>query len=112
MIVGALDTLSAAHWASGIDWPKGVAFHMFRKTAATLLHHHGKSGRQLCGWMGHHDPAFTIRTYVGEADEGLGDPAFFDGCVWRHAYDPASARSRPFRSGYVNVPCSDEAEER
>jgi integrase len=64
--------------ASGIDWPKGVAFHMFRKTAATLLHHHGKTGRQLSGWLGHHDPGFTMRTYVGEADEGLGDAEFLD----------------------------------
>jgi 3-mercaptopropionate dioxygenase len=30
------------------------------------------------------------------------------GCVWRHAYDPASGEARPFRSGYVNVVC-DEA---
>jgi hypothetical protein len=27
------------------------------------------------------------------------------GCVWRHAYDPDSGEPRPFRSGYVNVPC-------
>jgi 3-mercaptopropionate dioxygenase len=27
------------------------------------------------------------------------------GCVWRHAYDPDSGESRPFRSGYVNVDC-------
>jgi predicted metal-dependent enzyme (double-stranded beta helix superfamily) len=27
------------------------------------------------------------------------------GCVWRHAYDPASGEERPFRSGYVNVDC-------
>jgi predicted metal-dependent enzyme (double-stranded beta helix superfamily) len=30
------------------------------------------------------------------------------GCVWRHAYDPDSGEQRPFRSGYVNVPCEDE----
>jgi predicted metal-dependent enzyme (double-stranded beta helix superfamily) len=30
------------------------------------------------------------------------------GCVWRHAYDPDSGASQPFRSGYVNVPCDDE----
>ena len=30
------------------------------------------------------------------------------GCVWRHAYDPASGTERPFRSGYVNAPCEDE----
>jgi predicted metal-dependent enzyme (double-stranded beta helix superfamily) len=27
------------------------------------------------------------------------------GCVWRHAYDAESGEARPFRSGYVNVPC-------
>jgi predicted metal-dependent enzyme (double-stranded beta helix superfamily) len=31
------------------------------------------------------------------------------GCVWRHAYDPNSGEARPFRSGYVNVACDDEA---
>jgi predicted metal-dependent enzyme (double-stranded beta helix superfamily) len=31
------------------------------------------------------------------------------GCVWRHAYDPDSGEARPFRSGYVNVPCGDDA---
>jgi predicted metal-dependent enzyme (double-stranded beta helix superfamily) len=29
------------------------------------------------------------------------------GCVWRHAYDPATGERRPFRSGYVNVDCED-----
>jgi Phage integrase family len=67
--------------ASGIDWPKGTAFHMFRKTAASLIHDSGKSGRQLADWLGHHDPAFTIRTYVGQVDSGLGDPTFLDELV-------------------------------
>ncbi len=30
------------------------------------------------------------------------------GCVWRHAYDPATSHVTPFRSGYVNVPCAEE----
>jgi 3-mercaptopropionate dioxygenase len=29
------------------------------------------------------------------------------GCVWRHAYDPATGAARPFRSGYVNALCQD-----
>jgi len=29
------------------------------------------------------------------------------GCVWRHAYAQDSGEQRPFRSGYVNVPCKD-----
>ncbi len=72
------NVLRPAVEASGIDWPKGQAFHMFRKTAASLIHDSGKSGRQLADWLGHHDPAFTIRTYVGQVDEGLGDATFLD----------------------------------
>jgi len=64
--------------ASGIDWPKGSGFHVFRRTAASLLHEHRKTGRQLADWLGHHDPAFTIRTYVGQGDDGLGDAGFLD----------------------------------
>jgi 3-mercaptopropionate dioxygenase len=32
------------------------------------------------------------------------------GCVWRHTFDPDTGTQRPFRSGYVNVPCADGAE--
>jgi 3-mercaptopropionate dioxygenase len=31
------------------------------------------------------------------------------GCVWRHSYDPESGQQTPFRSGYVNTSCEDEA---
>ena len=31
------------------------------------------------------------------------------GCVWRHSYDPEHSTVRPFRSGYTNAPCQDEA---
>jgi 3-mercaptopropionate dioxygenase len=30
------------------------------------------------------------------------------GCVWRHAFEPESGERRPFRSGYVNVPCEED----
>ncbi len=29
------------------------------------------------------------------------------GCVWRHTFDAESGEARPFRSGYVNVPCDE-----
>ena len=32
------------------------------------------------------------------------------GCVWRHSYDPDHDTVRPFRSGYTNAPCVEEAE--
>ena len=31
------------------------------------------------------------------------------GCVWRHAYDPETGHSSPFRSGYANAPCARES---
>jgi 3-mercaptopropionate dioxygenase len=34
------------------------------------------------------------------------------GWVWRHAFDAHSGERTPFRSGYVNVPCEDEATDR
>jgi predicted metal-dependent enzyme (double-stranded beta helix superfamily) len=30
-------------------------------------------------------------------------------CVWRHKFDPASGAVTPFRSGYANAPCPEEA---
>src|SRR4051812_49729651 len=29
-------------------------------------------------------------------------------CVRRHAFDAGTGEARPFRSGYVNVPCEDD----
>lgn len=31
------------------------------------------------------------------------------GCVWRHTFDPESGERKPFRSGWVNVDCDDDA---
>jgi 3-mercaptopropionate dioxygenase len=31
------------------------------------------------------------------------------GCVWRHTFDPESGERKPFRSGWVNVDCDDQA---
>lgn len=32
-----------------------------------------------------------------------------NGCIWRHRFEPEAGRVAPFRSGYVNVPCAEEA---
>jgi predicted metal-dependent enzyme (double-stranded beta helix superfamily) len=31
------------------------------------------------------------------------------GCIWRHRFEPESGEVSPFRSGYVNVECEDDA---
>jgi integrase len=65
--------------AAGINGSEVGAFHAFRHTLGSLIHEHGaKSDRQLCDWLGHHDPAFTVREYVGTMDDGLGEADFLD----------------------------------
>jgi integrase len=50
-----------------------VSFHNFRHTCASLLFEAGRHIRQVCDWLGHSDPAFTLRTYVHLMDEGIGE---------------------------------------
>ena len=35
-----------------------------------------------------------------------------NGCIWRHRFEPEADAVAPFRSGYVNVPCTTEADDR
>ena len=55
-----------------------LGFHTFRHTCASLLFAAGKDLKQVQHWLGHHDPAFTLSTYVHLLDGGLGDADFFD----------------------------------
>jgi len=32
------------------------------------------------------------------------------GCIWRHKFEPESGEVSPFRSGYVNVECEEDAD--
>ena len=63
---------------AGVPW---VHFHTFRHTCASLLFAGGKNIRQVSEWLGHADPAFTLRTYVHLMDDGLGDAEFLDASV-------------------------------
>jgi 3-mercaptopropionate dioxygenase len=55
-----------------------------------------------------HNDIHRVRTTSAEASVSIHLLTNDTGCVWRHAYDPASGEATPFRSGYVNVPCADE----
>ena len=61
-----------------LDW---VGFHSFRHTCASLLFEAGKNPKQVQEWLGHHDPGYTLRTYVHLLDSGLGDADFLDDAV-------------------------------
>ena len=53
------------------------------------------------------DDIHRVRTTSAETSVSIHLLTNDTGCVWRHAYDPESGEARPFRSGYVNVPCEE-----
>jgi predicted metal-dependent enzyme (double-stranded beta helix superfamily) len=53
------------------------------------------------------DDIHRVRTTSPETSVSIHLLTNDTGCVWRHAYDPATGEARPFRSGYVNVLCED-----
>jgi predicted metal-dependent enzyme (double-stranded beta helix superfamily) len=53
------------------------------------------------------DDIHRVRTTSGDTSVSLHLLTNDTGCVWRHAYDPASGEASPFRSGYVNVACDE-----
>jgi 3-mercaptopropionate dioxygenase len=55
------------------------------------------------------DDIHRVRTTSAETSVSIHLLTNDTGCVWRHAYDVASGEQRPFRSGYVNAPCGDDA---
>jgi predicted metal-dependent enzyme (double-stranded beta helix superfamily) len=56
------------------------------------------------------DDIHRVRTTSTETSVSIHLLTNDTGCVWRHAYDLKSGEAKPFRSGYVNVPCTDGAE--
>lgn len=44
--------------------PREDGFHVLRHTFASVVLHEGETIGRLAAWLGHADPAFTLRTYV------------------------------------------------
>lgn len=73
-----------------------VSFHTFRHTCASLLIEDGRNVKQVAGWLGHADPAYTLRRYVHLLDDGVGDADFLDDVVTADpAQGNAGATQRP-----------------
>jgi len=53
------------------------------------------------------DDVHRVRTTSPEASVSIHLLTNDTGCVWRHAYDPETGSTTPFRSGYVNVRCAE-----
>jgi integrase len=79
----ARQTLRPTRDAVGLPW---VTFHTFRHTCASLLFEEERNVKQVQEWLGHADPAFTLRRYVHLMDAGVGDADFLDEAV---SADPA-----------------------
>lgn len=71
-------TLKPTRDAVGLPW---VTFHSFRHTCASLLFEAGRNVKQVSEWLGHADPAFTLRRYVHLMDAGVGNADFLDEAV-------------------------------
>lgn len=74
----AENVLNPARDLVKMDW---VSFHAFRHTCASLLFAEGKNIKQIQTWLGHADPAFTLRTYIHLLDDGVGGADFLDDAV-------------------------------
>jgi 3-mercaptopropionate dioxygenase len=53
------------------------------------------------------DDIHRVRTTSAETSVSIHLLTNDTGCVWRHTFDPESGRREPFRSGYVNVDCTE-----
>jgi 3-mercaptopropionate dioxygenase len=83
-----------------------------RKGALELLEQRSLGAGDFYVLIPPRDDIHLVRTTSAETSVSIHLLTNDTGCVWRHAYDPASGEARPFRSGYVNVACDDEAEKR
>jgi 3-mercaptopropionate dioxygenase len=57
-----------------------------------------------------HDDIHRVRTTSPESSISIHLLTNDTGCVWRHTFDPESGERQPFRSGYVNVDCTEPAQ--
>lgn len=88
---------------AGLSW---VTFHTFRHTCASLLFEAGRDVKQVATWLGHVDPAFTLRTYVHLMDDGIGDGDFLDAAVTAD-----SVRVNPGSTRHIETAASQAAAE-
>ena len=73
-------TWTPAASAAGVPW---AGFHSLRHTCATMLFAEGRNIRQVSAWLGHADPSFTLKTYVGLLDGDVGGPLDLDAVLGR-----------------------------
>jgi integrase len=65
---------------------QGVGFHAFRKACGSFLLHHGKTLKQVQGWLRHSHLTTTMNVYIQQVDDGLGGADAWDDILpgWGH----------------------------
>ncbi|MEA2385632.1 MAG: 3-mercaptopropionate dioxygenase [Solirubrobacteraceae bacterium] len=77
--------------------------------AITLRERRGLAPGDFYALLPPRDDIHRVRTTSDETSVSIHLLTNDTGCVWRHAYEPESGAVRPFRSGYVNVACEEDA---
>ena len=57
---------------------QGIGFHAFRKACGSFLLHHGKTLKQVQGWLRHSQLTTTLNIYINQVDDGLGGGEVWD----------------------------------
>ena len=73
-----IDAGIAVKDADGVWDYQGVAFHAFRKACGSLLFAHGKTLKQVQGWLRHSQLTTTMNVYIDQVDDGLGSAEVWD----------------------------------
>jgi integrase len=81
VLIPATEAAGLGRYDEEGQWHPWVTFHTFRHTCASMLFEAGRDVKQVAAWLGHADPAFTLRTYVHLMDDGIGGADFLDAAV-------------------------------
>jgi hypothetical protein len=78
---------------------RGVSFHSFRRACGSFLLHHGKSSKQVQGWLRHAQHTTTMNLYVEQVDAGLGGAHVWEEIVPRWGQDGAKGHPETAENG-------------
>lgn len=82
------------------EWDyRGVGFHAFRKAAGSLLFAHGKTLKQVQGWLRHAQLSTTMNVYINQVDDGLGGADVWDDILGVRGHRGATERPETPPSG-------------
>jgi predicted metal-dependent enzyme (double-stranded beta helix superfamily) len=80
-----------------------------RETGMQLTERRALSPGDFYALVPPRDDIHRVRTTSDETSVSIHLLTNDTGCVWRHTYDLETGAERPFRSGYVNSLCEDDA---